>query len=379
MTLVDTIRNLKCVVFAAGGMRGLSFAGAWTEVENYAFDHGIRLYDNVHTYVGCSIGSLMAMAASVGFNGETLEEMILEQDFSIAMQDFNLPLFTTTYGICNIEPVEHAIGDFLQRRFGQYGANITFSRLHRLTGKRLVIAVTDVDRKLVEYWDHTSHPDTLVVQAISASIRVPVLYGPLMIPDKETPDLIHHYADGGLVEPFPFRAVDEPEKLGFDLIINKESYGVIDGPKAYLLHTLWTIGDRVRNKIYSELSSDECNRIIPIDCKEYGSFNTSLEVKDKQTLIKYGRESARNFLRNASNPTQPNQIELIALVTTALTKYFQTMGQSGTVHTMQNAVPHGTVQTAPSTNLETRTQSTLDQEESVEPTRTTQEPRCTAD
>lgn len=75
----------------------------------------------------------------------------------------------------------------------------------------LKIVATDVERGTLELFDASSTPDVIVAEAVAASISIPLVFYPALIPSYRP----GFFADGGLVSNFPVWVFAE-EKLAFE-------------------------------------------------------------------------------------------------------------------------------------------------------------------
>lgn len=75
----------------------------------------------------------------------------------------------------------------------------------------LKIVATDVDRGSLEVFDAIDTPDVVVAEAVAASIAIPVVFRPALIPSFRP----GRFADGGLVANLPIWAVAE-DKLAYE-------------------------------------------------------------------------------------------------------------------------------------------------------------------
>ena len=84
--------------------------------------------------------------------------------------------------------------DALERRLWHDFGHSTFADAFELSGKRLVVCVSNAKTKRPEFWDHLTHPHTPLRQAVRASVSVPFVFPPAVVDGGR-------YVDGNVLCP----------------------------------------------------------------------------------------------------------------------------------------------------------------------------------
>ena len=160
------------LALSGGGARGYAHVGVIKALEEYGIQPDL--------VAGVSAGSVVGALYCAGYSSEEIIECFQGEHFK-NFAELTVPrvsLFSTT-----------RFYDFLKHYLG----NIQFGELK----KTLVIIATDLDHGRSHVFDSGS-----VVQAVWASISIPVIFPPVVI------DGIH-YVDGGVLRNFPVLPIRE--------------------------------------------------------------------------------------------------------------------------------------------------------------------------
>lgn len=175
------------LVVGGGGSNGYALLGALEAL----WVRG-RIDSNITAYAGTSIGSVLCLMLSCGWAPHDVFRLIWNiTPFEVCRGGWSV--LPEAWGLLSLDPMLSVIRSELKRRFGMVP---TLKELHTLTGKELWVTVTNLSRKCVEHFHHTTHPDVCVVDAVHMSCSLPIVFS----------KVTHHgdiYVDGGLLEPFP--------------------------------------------------------------------------------------------------------------------------------------------------------------------------------
>lgn len=177
----------KYVSFSSGALGGLSLIGCWRALEEKGFSK------NIKGMSGCSMGSIIATLASVGYTSKEME--LIAQN--VKYEDYaeqSLLLISESYGIETGRKIVKLLDRLLRFKTGVKG--LTFKDHWRLTGRQLWINATNVEQKKCVYYSVTLSPDMKIVDAIRRSIAIPFLFTAVRT-DEGT------FVDGGCYEPVP--------------------------------------------------------------------------------------------------------------------------------------------------------------------------------
>ena len=247
-------------VFEGGGAKGISHVGALQAIQDNNLD--------IIGVAGTSAGALIAVLVAIGLeagdimdatdpnaniltrSGQSPVGLLGEKQwkafqrlrrdgkraliagglFGLLGSSLAAPRVTMTvcdaidaWGHFGTEHIEKFINDVIRARLefiaAQAGLDwpiperVTFADLDRGwdTVVPLKIVATDVDQGTLEIFDAHSTPDVVVAEAVAASISIPIVFKPALIPSFRP----GRFADGGMVSNLPNWSVSE-EKLAFE-------------------------------------------------------------------------------------------------------------------------------------------------------------------
>ena len=221
----DQAKIKAYAILAGGGVKGAALVGGLHAAESLGIEF--------EGYGGASAGSLVALLASLGYQGGDLEQLIKDTDFSSLFDD------ETGDDLNRLQNIGfkrylfpfNAVGDSMllnriRRQFGLYKghrfrdyllpkitdkypalANLKDIYFHHLTdagAKALKIIVTDIShRKAIVYCANPDADETegVVLEAVRGSIGYPFVFEPLEFADPEKRK--RYLVDGGLVSNLP--------------------------------------------------------------------------------------------------------------------------------------------------------------------------------
>ena len=166
-----------------------------------------RLIDCVDTWVGCSIGSLVAMMSAVGMTPSEMYTSCLKLNDSIfSFRD--LSGLWEKKGLDDGEYFYAFMVDILVCK--GFDPGLTFLQLQRMTGKRLIVSATNLSTAEEIYLSPSTTPDEKILRAVRMSVGIPFLFTPVLLNGQ----LI---VDGGVTENYPL------EYAMHDLVRRKHS------------------------------------------------------------------------------------------------------------------------------------------------------------
>jgi predicted acylesterase/phospholipase RssA len=192
----------KRLVFAGGGTRCLVFLSALKELEMKG--HFVQVQEWWGTSAGSLLAALMALTKSVDSVRTIMQQTRYDMFRDISL--LNLVNFTTAWGLDD----GHSMVTEIERILDLAVAGGSQKTLADVSGLRIVVADLNVYETVV--CDNATFPQLRVVDAIRASMSLPVLYRPFQAPNGNI------WVDGGLRAGFPWdclTAAERQEALGF--------------------------------------------------------------------------------------------------------------------------------------------------------------------
>lgn len=199
------MESLKHIVFAGGGVRGISYTGALM-----AFEDTFKVSASKHfeSYAGSSVGSLYAMICALDLDVSSVPKVLSGTSSGLGDIFVKDPTWLlSNYALNSGEALKEIVLQLLT--MGSCDANTTFSSLYQKTKKRLMITVVDILSARVIYLDHTNEgSDMPILTAIMGSMALPPLFPPVSWNKKLL------LVDGGLLNNFPVDQYPSGETLG---------------------------------------------------------------------------------------------------------------------------------------------------------------------
>ena len=196
------------LVLSGGGMSGLVYLGALRYLQQEGYDKYI-----LHI-AGASIGALFATAFALDMSMGDLEKKY--KDFFSNEEKCLLPTFTMDMLIDTYDNLGVDDGKRLTETIEDIVGTLTFLELTKKTGKNLIISATHIDTMQPTYFSVDNTPNVLVIEAVRASMAIPLFVKPIEIGED-------FYMDGGVTDGIPvniFSNVSPESILVFHLVKN---------------------------------------------------------------------------------------------------------------------------------------------------------------
>jgi predicted acylesterase/phospholipase RssA len=294
---IDDPLDLKYdyLVLSGGGVRGITLVGALDVL------HDHHALDDVHTFIGSSIGALVVVLICIGYSPPEFYKIFRDLDFS-EMRNLKVWNIVDKYGLDSGERIIEYLKTLFRAK--DIPTNITFKKLYEKTGKRLIITATCVNNHEVEYWDYETNPDMKITDAVRITMSMPFYFTAPRYKGNV-------YVDGGLLDNFPLEALERYLKpnehvIGIKLkhshevgrnkvkINNFEEFGI------HLLYTMMDDSNRLRREMFEmkrqlHLTDSRVDQ-IEIVTEGIASLNFSLTDDDKTKLYNTGRYEMARWL-----------------------------------------------------------------------------------
>ena len=276
--------HFSSIVVAGGALKVIATIGCIKYLEE------IAMMKNIKNFVGTSAGAIMCLFMTLGYTHEEIIDFLHKNLEDKTISKLNpsecLDLFST-FGLNSGKNLEELIQRIINRKIKQN--DITFMELAKLSGKNLVVAVSNLTKEKCEYFNVDTMPYLSVVTAIRVSCSIPILLTPLTI----NGDL---YIDGALYNNFPidyFTNSSLKDIIGINIVY--KNYQKIDTFLNYLKFIISTLLDK------ANLINDKEKNIIILDFEEDDWFSiTELSIKfpreNWSNYINYGYQQIKNIL-----------------------------------------------------------------------------------
>jgi NTE family protein len=308
------IRNL---VFEGSGIRGIAYCGSLREMES------LQMMQNIEKVGGTSAGAIMALAVSLGYSANEIEEMIGKMNF----RKLNDGRYFFAGGIRRTQKffgwyrgvkMEKWLEEMIARKTGD--PNTSFRTLSQKGFRDLYVTGTCLNKQdLVIFSKHT-YPDMKIKDAVRISMSIPLYYEAVFI-DKSG-SIQHHprdtrgldiMIDGGLIGNFPIRLFDSagitnPATLGFridsdDQIINDQTHRKLAPlPVSRFSEYMNALYNMViENLNRQRLGAEDWQRTVSISDGTIRPRVRKLSAKEINVLIRNAEHATKEYFNTSHN------------------------------------------------------------------------------
>jgi NTE family protein len=320
----------KNLVFEGGGVKGIAYVGALQVLEKEG------IIDQVARVGGTSAGAINALMLAAGFDIARTRKVMSALDFNDFKDDEegflrDLTRLRKRYGWYKGKFFKDWVGDLL----ADVGLSrtITLSGLKQARGRDLYVYATNLSTGFGEVYSPEHTPRMRVVDAVRRSMSIPLFFTAI----RDDRDDV--FVDGGALNNYPvklfdrlkyidtndharrtdyYRAENRKLKLGSQnrrsYVYNKETLGFrldseqeigvfrdgdeparedIDNLRDYTFAVIKTVLNAQENQ---HLHTDDWHRTVYIDSLGVGTTDFDLTTKQKNALIKSGKEHTERYL-----------------------------------------------------------------------------------
>lgn len=254
------------LVFEGAGIRGIAYCGAISEMESNG------MMQQVQRVGGTSAGAITALAISIGYTGEELEEITGSMNY----KKFNDGNFAFAGGINRVTryfgwyrsfDFDKWLGKFISKKTGN--ADITFEELHaqRSKFKDLYVTGTSLNRQKTVIFSHEHFPKMKIRDAVRISMSVPLYFEAVFMDDEgktynhpKDKKNLQVMVDGGFIANYPLWL--------FDSTRYRQDF---NGANSFTPNNE-TLGFRIDRQEQIELDRNGINELAPMpigNIKEY--------------------------------------------------------------------------------------------------------------
>lgn len=269
---------IRTLVFGGGGTRCLVYAHALAELQTKG------MISDVNRVWGTSAGALIGTMYALSSDGVRVRDTLYSVDFS-KFRDItisNILSIHESWGIDNGNNLQGMIRSLCNTmRIGS-----ATMKMRDLPMINIVVADLSIRETIVINAD--TYPELCIVDAIRASMSLPLLLKPFVSPDG------HIWIDGGLRENFPWRLLSDEEKrtaLGF--VIEKDTPKT---PKTLPEFMFCMVHfDEIRNV---NLIRQNWPNIMWFPSPPFPTWFTRLRAEDYQMLSEYSLQTLNSYLES---------------------------------------------------------------------------------
>ena len=241
------VPTFTTLILGGGANRGIMYGGALKCLE----EHGILRH--IDTYIGTSIGALMATLLALGYTSTEIHGVILStnfKDFKPRGENEVIGMFRR-YACYTNAKKEKIIRNLIS--YKSESENITFKQLYDVFKITLVITACCVETGTTKYMSHQNEPNMPIHTAVCMSTSVPLIFEPYAHNG-------HMYIDGGCFgHMFPVDwEIDESRTIGLRLISGAATHE-ITGIMDYLAALMQGFSSGINNKTCKHTLDLTCN------------------------------------------------------------------------------------------------------------------------
>ena len=267
------------LVIGPGGMKGFLELGALAKLEEQ------HVLDNVITYFGVSVGSIICLLRVIGYTYQQIAELGSGLNLFNGWDDINFTKILYQNGVIPHEKLRDFLSEIVRAKMGFIP---TFQELYKKTGYILKVVSYNITTQTTYYFDYRTHPDTSAIEIVLASSSIPLLFYKF----KHKGD---YYCDGAIGNPYPIDIADD----GTTDILGIYISSTPDTNNQENLH--WYL-DRIIHATMSEYrkhiiknSSPRCKHLVLYsDIKDVTGMAVDNELR--VNMFNSGYTAASNFL-----------------------------------------------------------------------------------
>jgi predicted acylesterase/phospholipase RssA len=187
------------ISFSAGGEHIIALLGALSRLIETGTSH------NVTRWYGCSAGSFCAYVGALGVSPLWIRDVVTYFDTRVIaeLEEDSVADFMNCWGLNSGSEIRKLIGRFLDT-WESGASNWTFAHLSRKRpGISLFITATNLTMGSLSVFSTDTTPDMKILDAIRASLSVPLLFTPWKSPQGDI------FCDGAIMEYFPWSCVKD--------------------------------------------------------------------------------------------------------------------------------------------------------------------------
>jgi predicted acylesterase/phospholipase RssA len=264
------------LVLSGGGTKGLGHLGFL----HYYLENNLIDFDNIHTYAGTSIGSVICLLLLIGYKPMDIFSEIYK------MKTYLSPGSIKNFGLFNLNLLFEKVEQMVTTKLGSVP---TLAQLYDKTKKKLVVVTGNVSRPAMprEYFHYENRPNISCVDVLKLSCNLPLICEKLKYNNC-------YYVDGGLVDNFPIDYVNNGRNniLGLVVVGEKTNCDTEDSFPNYICGII-NMPINANTTKYTSTVKNKCV-IVRMDFDTAPLFDFAFASEKKMELFtqgyKYGKQ-----------------------------------------------------------------------------------------
>jgi len=266
------------IILGPGGVKGFATMGSLLYLEK------IGWLENVSSFVGVSVGAIIAVLLTAGYTvGEIVEHSLSVSLFHDFMS-LDISQIKENSGLIS----NHQVKDRLEERLvSKFGYLPTLKEFYNFTGITYTAVTLNIDKGEVEYISHLTEPDLPVVDAVMLSMNIPFVFYKIRYKGCT-------YVDGALGNPYPMDYFDDGKTNILGIYIEHDEHSNSDSIASYFYFILHSMTGRLK-KLAMQKLSPHCKHLI-IVTKTTDTIGLAVSTETKSELVAQGYEQASAFI-----------------------------------------------------------------------------------
>ena len=273
--------NFDTLVISGGGINGLTMLGFL----QYVYDN--YLINNINTYVGTSVGSILCYLLAIGYTPIEIMVYICTNHLFERLKYFNIVAMYNGQGATTFSHINEQLEKITIEKLGRL---VTLNELYILHKKRLICVTHNMTSDTTEYLDYTTYPNMPCLIALRLSSNLPLIFDHFKY-------LGNYYIDGGVSDNFPIKKGEEigDKVLGVFVRANTGPFEPKD--EANILEYIYKImmipTDKLMNQQINNIS--EKSSVFRLDTSEFKPFDFNIDSQTKLEMFSKGYQEIKNL------------------------------------------------------------------------------------
>ena len=268
------------LVIGPGAEKGYYELGALMELESRG------VLKNVSIISTCSVGAILGLLLTVGYNAVEIMEQMLKKDILSILGKIDLKNILTKGGLFDIEGLSGLLTELVIKKLGYIP---DMKGLYTFSGIELSVVITNLNKKgYKHYVTYLTEPGMSCVDAVVLSANLPLVFERL----EYEGDSI---TDGAWSDPYPINIYDDGKRKILGIYIDDRLYmKKIKDNISFLNNLIDSHVTLLREENITKCSNKCYHLGLTISTQVYSHIAPS--KKDKRLMIKRGITLARDFV-----------------------------------------------------------------------------------
>lgn len=157
---------MHTLAIGAGGVKVFCQLGACK-----AFFERVLEMEEIETYVGCSIGSVLSVLLACGYTPTEIFSEFLSANVEGLLQMGNVEDMIKHIGFFDQEPIKEYMKSLIERKLRN--GDVTFETFREITGRDVYILAVNTEQTEKIIFSRKTTPDVPMIEAIIASCSIP--------------------------------------------------------------------------------------------------------------------------------------------------------------------------------------------------------------